>query len=318
MTNACVAVGLSVSIVASSVLASGSVSFAGETVSARVFATHALALRTAGMEQGDSIKTVLANMPGTRVIETVEVLPALWSPFFTNAVVKLGRLRSPEPVALYYHPLLDIAIVTLWEQHEQGYRVVSARALPGERLSDTEAVVALQPPWTVAEDGLVANLRRITITRLDAFRQAHPAESNQAGRDTALFATAAADMRSVLARLAWHTAMRMQWVGAQFGWLDSALEQIDAALATQDTTLIQAAALATDTDTANMFAQLPKAFTSGLTLTMTLEAGRNDRLLIASAPPDSHVYVFVLCQLNAEQCALHRFLLISLEEEEVS
>ena len=305
-------------MVVSSVLAPGSVSFAAETAPARVFAAYALALRTAGMKQDDSVKTVLANMPGAGVIEEIEALPALWSPFFTNAVVKLGRLRSPSPVALYYHPLLDIAVVTLWEQHEQGYRVVSARALLGKRLSDTEAVVALQPPWTAAKDGPVAALRRITATCLDAFRQAHPAESSQAGRDTALFATAATDMRSVLVRLARCTAMRTQWVGAQFGWLDQALEQIDAVLATRDPALIQVAAPATDTDTANTFAQLPEAFTAGLMLTMTLEAGGNDRLLIASAPPDNHVYVFALCQLNAEQCALHRFLLISLQEEEIS
>ena len=74
-----------------------------------------------------------------------EALPALWRPFFANAVVQLGRAPSPAPVALYYNPLLDVAVTTLWEKQDGGYRVVWARALPGERLADPEAAVVPLP-----------------------------------------------------------------------------------------------------------------------------------------------------------------------------
>ena len=127
----------------------------------------------------------------------------LWRTFFANAVVKLRRLRSPAPVALYYDPLLDVAIFTLWERRQGDYRVASARALPGKRLADPDGAAALRPQWTAAKDGPVAALRRITFTRLGSFRQAHPAESNEAGRDVATFAAAAADMQAALPRLVW-------------------------------------------------------------------------------------------------------------------
>ena len=45
---------------------------------------------------------------------------ALWRPFFANAVVALGRLPSSAPVALYYNPLLDVAVATLWEKQDGG------------------------------------------------------------------------------------------------------------------------------------------------------------------------------------------------------
>ena len=42
-------------------------------------------------------------MPGSGMVEP-DVLPHLWSPFFANAVVKLGRVETAHPVALYYDP----------------------------------------------------------------------------------------------------------------------------------------------------------------------------------------------------------------------
>ena len=80
-------------------------------------------------------------------------LSALWRPFFTNAIVKLGRLRSPAPVALQYNPLLDLAVFTLWEKQEEGYRVASVRALPGERLAGPGGAAKLRPQWTTAKRG---------------------------------------------------------------------------------------------------------------------------------------------------------------------
>lgn len=281
---------------------------------ARLFAAHVLALRAAGVAGTESAATVLAGAPGATIEGEIESLSALWSPFFTNAVVKLGRLRSPAPVALYYNPLLDVALVTTWDKHEGGYHVTAARALPGERLLARNAGVPLRPKWTAAKDGTIAALRHVTATRLADFRRAHPAEAVQAERDATTFAVAAADMRAAFPRLIWNVAMRVQWAGKQAAWLEPALQRMDAALATHDAAAIRAAAPETDAATAETLAGLPAAFTTGLTLDMTIEAGGNDRLVVASVPGDGHVYAFAFCRIHDGNCALQRFLLASLEE----
>ena len=95
---------------------------------ARLFAAHALALRSAVVAGEERAAEMLAAMPGAGMVAR-EMLTVLWSPSFANAVVKLGRLRSSGPAALYYDPLLDIAVLTLWTRADEGYRVVSVRAL---------------------------------------------------------------------------------------------------------------------------------------------------------------------------------------------
>ena len=44
--------------------------------------------------------------------------------FFENAMVKVGRLNATVPVVLYYNPLLDVALFTLWLR--QGNAIASA------------------------------------------------------------------------------------------------------------------------------------------------------------------------------------------------
>ena len=115
---------------------------AEDELSARVFAAHALDLRAAGVAGEVRAAAVLAEMPGVPLTGAEASLAILWAPFFENAIVKLGRVQSAAPVALYYNPLLDIAVFTLWERREGQYRVASIRALPGENLADSEATVA--------------------------------------------------------------------------------------------------------------------------------------------------------------------------------
>lgn len=288
---------------------------AGEEPAARLFAAHALALREAGVTGKSLAADVFADMPGVvEALDTDESLDVLWRPFFENAVVKLGRLRSPAPVALYYNPLLDIAVFTSWEKQAGGYRVASARALPGERLADPDATAVLQPLWTVAKEDPIAMLRRIAAWRLDIFRRSHPAEVSGAGRDATAFATAAADMQAVLPRLVWNMAMRVQWAEDHSGWLEPALGRIDAVLATREAAAIKAAAPDTDVATAGALASLPAAFAEGLALDMMLEAGSGHRLMIASSRGDGHIYLLAVCRLDDGVCSLRRLLLTSLEE----
>ena len=283
--------------------------------SARLFAAHALSFRAAGLAGEHEAAKALAAMPGAGMVGDTESLSALWRPFFANAVVKLGRLRSSAPTALYYNPLLDVALLTLWERREGSYRVAAIRALSGERLVNAGADVPLSPPWTASEDGPVAALDRITNVRLEAFRQTHPAAVDEAGRDATTFDAAVADLRAALPRLVWSMAMLTLWAEGGSGWLEPALGAVDAALASRDAAAIRAAAPATDAATAEALASLPAAFADDLVLDMTLEASGDDRLMVASSPEDGHVYVLALCRLDGGGCPLHRLLLTSLLDE---
>ncbi len=284
---------------------------------ARLFAAQALALRAAGLAGDGAAGRVLAAMPGTGMVGDAEVLSALWRPFFANAVVALGRLRSPAPAALYYNPLLDVAALTRWEREGGAWRVASARALPGERLNDPEAAPALAPPWTAAEDPMEA-LALAAAARLGAFRRAHPAPETRAGPKGPTFAAAAADMRAVLPRLAWNAASAARWGSGAMPWLGPALAEVERALASRDPAALTAAAPDTDAATAASLAGLPPGFANGLALDMVLDADGGRRLLIGSLPEDGDVYVMVLCRMaltpTGNACALRSFALTSLIE----
>lgn len=281
---------------------------------ARQFASHALALRAAGVAAEKSAEDVLAAIPGAGTMG--DVAPSvLWSPFFSNAIVKLGRLSSPTPAALYYNPLLDVAVLTLWERWGDGYRVSAVRALPGERLSNARAEPALLPSWLSASDGLVTTLASTTVARLDAFRSAHPAAAVEPGRDAATFAAAAADMRAVLPRLVWNTVQRSRWTDQALPWLGRTAAAVEKALDTRDAAAIRSAAPDTDEETAAALVELPQGFAKGLVLDMVIEArGEADRLLIGSMLEDGDVYVLAQCRLERNACTLRRFALLSLME----
>ena len=284
---------------------------AAEDLPARQFAASALALRSAVVAGEERALDVLAAMPGAGMVNR-ETLPALWSPSFANAIVKLGRLRSSGPAALYYDPLLDIAVLTLWTRGEEGYRVTSARALPGERLAEPDAAVAVEPAWLSVQDGAVGALARTTAARLDAFRVAHPSDATDPGLDATTFATAAADLRAALPRLAWSLAQRAQWTDEAKPWLQPALVAVEEALTARDQDILISAAPGTDADTATALATLPAGFVEGLDLDMVIEASGQERLLIGSQAADGDTYVLALCGLDADTCALRRFMLVSL------
>ena len=130
---------------------------------ADAFVADVLALRAAGVT-GEAAG-VLAEMPGAGRVGGEDRLGVLWAPFFDNAIVKLGRLHAPVPVALYYNPLLDVALLTLWERQGERYRVVSARAIPGERLAEPGVEVPPGPSWMAATDGALEALGSMASSR---------------------------------------------------------------------------------------------------------------------------------------------------------
>ena len=240
--------------------------------------------------------------------------PHLWSPFFANAVVKLGRVETAHPVALYYDPLLDIAILAYWMRVDGGYRVVSVRALPGEQLDDPDAPESVVPSWITGEEEPLGSLASHTEKRLGAFSSAHPMDVREPERDNATFASAAGDMRAVLLRLVWSVAQRERWVDGTLPWLEVALTTIEEALASGDAGELMTAAPGTGEDTAEVLAGLPPEFSAGLVLDMVLDLRGGTHVLIGSLPEDGDVYVLVLCRLEGEYCALKRFMLASLLE----
>ena len=277
----------------------------------RLFAAHVLDLRAAGVAGEQQAVDFLASLPGSGIVDA-ESLPILWSPFFANAIVKLGRLRSSGPAALYYDPLLDIALLTLWKRQGKGCVVSSARALPGSRLRKPNAAARLQPLWMAAERDPLTMLAGIAWQRLEAFREAHPAEALDPARTTTTFAADTADMRALLPRLAWSAGQRLEWADGTHPWLPDTLAAIQVALRPNDPAALLAAAPDTDFSTAIALADLPGAFARGLTLDMTLETAAAGRLLIGSLPDDGDIYVLAFCRLEGRGCALRRVMLLSL------
>ena len=281
---------------------------------ARVFATHALALRVAGIAGEGPASAALAEMPGMPLSGAEAWLPLLWAPFFENAIVKLGRVQSDAPVALYYNPLLDIALLSVWEPRQRQYHVASIRALPGEHLAEPEAAVTARPPWMADENDPIDALSRTAAARLDIFRRTHPVSALEAGHDDITFAAAAAGLRAVVPRLVWNSGRRAQWAAETEPWLWPVLTVIEEALAARDASALSAAAPDTDAETAAALARLPRPFIARLGLDMVLDGGGGERLLIGSGPEDGDIYVLVSCRLDGDACTLRRFLLVSVLE----
>lgn len=280
---------------------------------ARLFAASALAFRTAGLAGEASAMSVLSAVPGAAVVPR-EALPALWGPFFENAVVRLGRLNASVPVALYFNPLLDVALFTLWRHSGEAYAVNRARLLPGERLDGPEKPVSLFPAWIAAKSSPPPALARIAAERLERFGRRHPAEALAPGRTVATFADAAANARHAISRLAWNAAQRSVWTDAGLPWLGPALDKVEEALNSRDAASLTSLAPETDAGTAAALAQLPPAFTERLSLDMVLGAAENSFLLIGSVPEEGGLYVFAACRMAATACELRRLALLSAVE----
>ena len=283
---------------------------AGETTDARALAAHALSLRNAAASGEATALSILADIPGAASAQAPELL---WPPFFANAMVKLGRLRSARPAALYYNPLLDVGLIAQWERTEDGYRVGSARLFPGERPAVPADEVPLQPSWMSAAEGPLAGLRALAAARLDSFGRNHPVAATDAASDDASFATASREFRAALPRLAWNVLERTRWAGSESSWLGPVLTHVERALELDDAAAVKAMAPETDDATATTLAQLPAGFARGLVLDMAV-GGDGERLLIGSRPEDGDTYVLVLCRFDGAACALRRLMLVSLSE----
>ena len=277
------------------------------------FAAHALALRSSAISGDSEISEVMSAVPGTGVVDE-SILPIIWSEFFKNTIVKLGRLSSPAPVALYYNPLLDTMVLAQWERRDADYQLTAIRTILGEHSVDRGTAISLTPSWMVAEASPLDTLISVTNTRLDAFGKSHPEDSNEPGQISVRFAVAASDFRAALPRLAWYASLIARWTQQPEPWLSSVANEIEQTLSAGDAEAIVTAAPETDMETSIALANLPDGFISGLTLDMVLDTGNKKRLLIISMPEDGDLYVLARCRLETSECALERFALVSLLE----
>ena len=240
--------------------------------------------------------------------------PRCGGPFFENAVVKLGRLNASIPVALYFNPLLDVALFTLWRRQGDAYVVHRARVLPGERLDGPGGPVSLFPAWIATKSPPPTAMARTTAQRLERFAMRHPAEAQLPGGTMSTFADAAENARDGLARLAWNAAQRSAWADEGLPWLAATLSRIDDALNTGEGASLTALALETDAGTAAALAQLPRGFVERLSLDMVVGAAENSRLIVGSVPEEGGVYIFAACRMTDGACELRRLALLSVTD----
>ena len=274
---------------------------------ARSFAAHAVALRAAIVKGGGI--AVLSRIPGG----LSQGSPAgMWPAFFGNTMVALGRLRSPGPAALYYNPLLDVAVGTSWAKEEGGWRVVTAQAFPGESFGGPPDAVPSRPSWVKADHKMVESLSATTVSRLADFHRFHPPEAESGVQITTSFADDAAYARAAWPRLLWNARQHAAWTSGAQAWLHPTLEKVTETLSLGDANAVTAAAPATDAATAEAVAGLPEGLAARLVLDMILDGGGDRRLLIGSLPEDGQIYFLVQCRLKGTACSLRRIVIVSL------
>ncbi len=286
------------------------------------FEQRALALRRAATQGADEALRMVASIPGiSQLIElnapddvSSKALEAMWIPFFENTIVRTFGENSPGPTAIYYNPLLDIALHTRWQlASRDNYQIVELRVIPGERLIDPLSNAPLLPQWMVEDDPAEAFMRVASgriANALPRFAQRRdgPNKENQA---TDSYDKATYDFLAAQPRLIWNVTQRLQWPGEQ--WLLPTLTEIQRALKAHDADTIRAAAPDTDLQTAATLAALPTGFSDYLVLDMVLEDDDKHRVLIGSAPDDGELYLWTLCRAFQGACILARFTLIGID-----
>ena len=245
------------------------------------------------------------------------ILEQTWGPFFENAIVeaRAANADADAPEALYYNPLLDVALLTRWERPAGGeYQVSDLRALPGERLGAAGAAVPVAPAW-MAGDAPVETLGQTTRERLATFRSGRAAA--HAGSADERHARAVEDLRAAQPRLEWNALQRAEWHGEAYTWLPGAIAVMEETFASGDSAALLARAADTDAETASALAGLPAALVERLTLDMVLEYGQEDRLLVVSLPDDGQVYIMAQCRLapDAGLCRTGRYFMVDLGSE---
>lgn len=112
--------------------AAGQVQGPGKRPLAPKFALFREALLFRKAASSSNLPRIIQDYEGTSALgflvdsRTCKDAPAVWSYFFSGAVVLGGCLESPNPVVAYYNPFLDGVLLTQWELKEGRARLVAA------------------------------------------------------------------------------------------------------------------------------------------------------------------------------------------------
>ena len=288
-------------------------------------ADHAVAVRTAAAYEMETTGQLLALIPGVRQTvpddldeETfLATLTLVWAKFFDNAIIVL-RPTPHSMSAMFYNPLLDMALLTRWEEDEDTLQISYLRAIAGVKIADGGAAVAPSPPWMTAIDPIAA-LQSDASDRLAAFGSDDGwLHNNTPGLTDETYRASAIDLMLVQPRLAWNAS---RWADAtetaassgDDPWLRRTLERIQTVLDTADTTAIQSLAPHTDAGTARLLAALDPRYRRTMVFDMALQEPDGYRTLIGSSSADGSFYVFAQCQVADSGCRLELFNAVAID-----
>jgi hypothetical protein len=138
---------------------------------------NAVLTRALGIESPRAITPQLDAMPKGVITRDQSTLPqrlTIWSFFLKGTLIKLGRLNSPNPVIVFYNPLVDVALVQGCHYDRAVIKCDQACALPGESMDNLKA--ARVPAWLLEKLPMDAFERTAGI-RMAVFERDQPADA---------------------------------------------------------------------------------------------------------------------------------------------
>lgn len=281
---------------------------------ARVFARHVLDFASAMRNRGLPAWNVALPHGGAQ--EYSAAAEHQWRRFFDNIGISFGRMRSSAPMAVFYNPVLDIALLSLWEKQDDGYAPTSVRMLPGEKLQEPgvwlhPAVFSSEPSWSANENSPLAALGRTARSRVDSFHSAHPVGSLEPWRDESTLADMDMEARLVMQRLVkWDEKQRRM----RAWWVQAVLADIVDLLAERDPAGLLGSAPDTAPHVAYALTRVPADFRTTFVLQMVLEGSAGERLLVGSLR-DTLTVISVTCRWSGGGCAPREFEMMDLSHE---
>jgi hypothetical protein len=138
---------------------------------------NAVLTRALGIESPKAITPQLDAMPKGVITHDQDTLPqrlTIWSFFLKGTLIKLGRINSPNPIIVFYNPLMDVALVQGCHYNEAVIKCDQACALPGESMDNFKAARA--PAWLLAKLPMDAFEHTAGI-RMAVFERDQPADA---------------------------------------------------------------------------------------------------------------------------------------------
>ena len=266
------------------------------------FLQEARRFRNATIGQQELALETLSLMPGTPWLlptldrsQVLQAMGAIWPDFFGNTVVAELALDDDLTEVLYYNPLLDVAIATLWAHSDRGdvvtAQISSMRALPGEHLKGDDNGVHQSPLWMGSLDP-IGTLVESARMRVASFRGGRREQNSDA------YDVAVEGMQAIIPRLHWLVEQKGKWGDAK--WIEPLLLAIEDDLSMRDPMELLARAPQSGLETATALSALDRAFISQLGLDVVLEQDRT-RFVVLSSLLDGRYYLFVKCELTSDQ-----------------